>query len=254
MIRFSAFLVAVALGLLVAGVVTSKLMLVYVAIGVSGVALLALGTGALIKRNELFGQSKTAGPERQAWPEPASAAGAYVPPGQPEPQVAPWEAPVAAASAWPAAAQPAPSRAGYLPAEQPLPTQPVKAQPPAAAGTAARRPPRGSRPPLQAPGSGAWMLPLPSPSARYAVPSRRPPPLPSPLSPLNLPHPARCHPRSPRLPSPLLPSPPKASARRAGPAGRRCASSQPHHPLKTSSPLKTSQGSRTRTSSPPTTT
>ena len=61
MIRFSAFLVAAALGLLVAGVVTSRLMLVYVAIGVSGVALLALGAGALIKRNELFGQSKPAG-------------------------------------------------------------------------------------------------------------------------------------------------------------------------------------------------
>jgi len=41
-IRFSALLVAVAVGLLVAGVVTSKLMLVYVAIAVSGVALLAL--------------------------------------------------------------------------------------------------------------------------------------------------------------------------------------------------------------------
>ena len=47
MIRFSAFLVAVAVGLLVAGVVTSKLLLVYIAIGVSGVALLALGVGAV---------------------------------------------------------------------------------------------------------------------------------------------------------------------------------------------------------------
>ncbi|HLN66029.1 MAG TPA: hypothetical protein VK280_01970, partial [Streptosporangiaceae bacterium] len=133
MIRFSAFLVAAALGLLVAGVVTSRLILVYVAIGVSGVALLALGAGALIKRNELFGQSKPAGPEL-ARPAPA---GAYVPPGQPEPQVAPWEAPVAAASAWPAPAQqPAPSRAGYLPAEQPPPVQPVTAQPADAAATA----------------------------------------------------------------------------------------------------------------------
>ena len=132
MIRFSAFLVAAALGLLVAGVVTSRLMLVYVAIGVSGVALLALGAGALIKRHELFGQSEPAGPELARPP----AAGAYVPPGQPEPRVAPWEAPVAAASAWPAAAPSAPSRAGYLPAEQPLPVQPVKAQPADAAATA----------------------------------------------------------------------------------------------------------------------
>jgi len=62
-IRFSAFLVAVAVGLLVAGVVTSKLTLVYVAIGVSGVALLALGVGAVVKRKELFGRSTPAEPK-----------------------------------------------------------------------------------------------------------------------------------------------------------------------------------------------
>ncbi len=54
MIRFSAFLVVVAFGLLVAGVVTSKLLLVYIAIGVSGLALLALGIGAVVKRRGLF--------------------------------------------------------------------------------------------------------------------------------------------------------------------------------------------------------
>ena len=86
MIRFSAFLVAVALGLLVAGVVTSKLMLVYVAIGVSGVALLALGVGALLKRNELLGRPRTAEPE-PVRAEPAAAA--YLPPAQPEVQAAP---------------------------------------------------------------------------------------------------------------------------------------------------------------------
>ena len=48
MIRFSASLVVVAVGLLIAGVVTSRLMLVYIAIGVSGLALLALGIGAAI--------------------------------------------------------------------------------------------------------------------------------------------------------------------------------------------------------------
>ena len=48
MIRFSAFLVVVAVGLLIAGVVTSKLLLVYIAIGVSGAALLALGIGAAV--------------------------------------------------------------------------------------------------------------------------------------------------------------------------------------------------------------
>src|SRR6516164_3910278 len=104
-------------------------MLVYVAIGVSGVALLALGVGALLKRNELFGQPKPAEPEL-ARPEPAAV---NLPPAQPEPQVAPWEAAISAASAWPAAAPPAPSRAGYLPAEQPLqptPLQPMPLQPP----------------------------------------------------------------------------------------------------------------------------
>ncbi|MFZ1997037.1 MAG: hypothetical protein WAU75_23180, partial [Solirubrobacteraceae bacterium] len=60
MIRFAAFLVVVAVGLLVAGVVTSKLALVYVAIGVSAVALLSLGIGAAIKRRELFGTPETA--------------------------------------------------------------------------------------------------------------------------------------------------------------------------------------------------
>ena len=70
MIRFSAFLVAVAVGLLVAGVVTSRLMLVYAAIGVSGVALLALAIGALIKRRELFGQPESLVPVSPRLPAP----------------------------------------------------------------------------------------------------------------------------------------------------------------------------------------
>ena len=60
MIRFSAFLVVVAVGVLVAGVVTSKLLLVYIAIGVSGVALLALVIGAAVNWRELTGKPKTA--------------------------------------------------------------------------------------------------------------------------------------------------------------------------------------------------
>jgi len=104
-IRFSAFLVAVAVGLLVAGVVTSKLTLVYVAIGVSGVALLALGAGTLINRKELFGPPASTEPKpaepQLARPEPTAV---HVSPGQPGPQVAPWEATVPAASAWPPAA------------------------------------------------------------------------------------------------------------------------------------------------------
>ena len=107
MIRFSAFLVVVAVGLLVAGVVTSKLTLVYVAIAVSGVALVALGIGALVKRKELFGRSTSAEQKpaepQLARPEPAAA---YTSPGQSAPQVAPWEASVPAAAAWPAATAP----------------------------------------------------------------------------------------------------------------------------------------------------
>lgn len=60
MIRFSAVLVVVATGMLVVGVVTSDLKLVYVAIGVSSVALLALGAGWMLKRDELLGQGAAA--------------------------------------------------------------------------------------------------------------------------------------------------------------------------------------------------
>ena len=70
MIRFSAFLVVVAVGLLVAGVVTSKLLLVYIAIGVSGVALLALGIGAAVNWRELTGKT---GSRRTGTAEPGTA-------------------------------------------------------------------------------------------------------------------------------------------------------------------------------------
>jgi hypothetical protein len=64
-IRFSAGLVVVAIGVLIGGVATSKLSLVYVAIAVSAVALIVLAIGVALKRNELFG----GGPEHA----PASA-------------------------------------------------------------------------------------------------------------------------------------------------------------------------------------
>jgi hypothetical protein len=53
-IRFSAALVVVAIGVLIAGVATSSLLLVYVAIGISAVALLVLAAGVALKRDELF--------------------------------------------------------------------------------------------------------------------------------------------------------------------------------------------------------
>ena len=59
MIRFSAGLVVVAIGVLIGGVATSKLSLVYVAIAVSAFALIVLAIGVALKRDELFGS----GPE-----------------------------------------------------------------------------------------------------------------------------------------------------------------------------------------------
>jgi hypothetical protein len=53
-IRFSAALVVVAIGVLIGGVAASSLPLVYLAIGLSGVALLVLATGVLLKRDQLF--------------------------------------------------------------------------------------------------------------------------------------------------------------------------------------------------------
>jgi len=57
-IRFSAALVAVAIGVLIGGIATSKLLLVYLAIVVSAVALVALAIGVVLKREELFGESQ----------------------------------------------------------------------------------------------------------------------------------------------------------------------------------------------------
>ena len=58
MIRFSAALVAVAIGVLIGGIATSKLLLVYIAIVVSAVALVALIIGVVLRRDELFGEEQ----------------------------------------------------------------------------------------------------------------------------------------------------------------------------------------------------
>jgi hypothetical protein len=71
-IRFSAALVAVAIGVLIGGIATSKLLLVYIAIVVSAVALLALAIGVVLKREVLFGEAQGLVP-----------AGAGAPPGPP---------------------------------------------------------------------------------------------------------------------------------------------------------------------------
>ncbi len=113
MIVFSAFLVVIAVGLLVAGVVTSKLALVYVAIGVSGVSLLALGLGAILRRKELFGQARETAP---AQPQQVPA---QVPPAQSDLAELPQPVAAPAGYGWSAAAQPAPPQAGYLPPAAP---------------------------------------------------------------------------------------------------------------------------------------
>jgi len=98
-IRFSAFLVVVAFGLLVAGVHANKLLLVYLAIGVSGVALLSLGIGAAVKWREFFGTSRAAAPD--------------VPVADPVPAQAP-EVPVQASKPVPAGASAAQARSGSV--------------------------------------------------------------------------------------------------------------------------------------------
>jgi hypothetical protein len=61
-IRFSAALVVVAIGVLIGGIVASELLLVYIAIGLSAVALVALATGVALKRGELFGEGQGLAP------------------------------------------------------------------------------------------------------------------------------------------------------------------------------------------------
>jgi len=72
-IRFSAVLVVVAIGVLIGGIATSKLLLVYVAIGLSAAALVALAIGVVLKREELFSE------QGQALAPAAAGAGADEP-------------------------------------------------------------------------------------------------------------------------------------------------------------------------------
>jgi hypothetical protein len=61
-IRFSAALVAAAIGVLIGGIASSELLLVYIAIAVSAVALVVLAIGVLLKREELFGEGQGLAP------------------------------------------------------------------------------------------------------------------------------------------------------------------------------------------------
>jgi hypothetical protein len=61
-IRFSAALVAVAIGVLVGGIAASELVLVYIAIVMSAIALVVLAIGVMLKREELFGEGQGLAP------------------------------------------------------------------------------------------------------------------------------------------------------------------------------------------------
>ncbi len=73
MIRFSPFLVVAAFGLLAAGVVTSQLALVYLAIAVGVVSLLTLVVGILLNRDDVFGKTRQSAADGPAEPDVASA-------------------------------------------------------------------------------------------------------------------------------------------------------------------------------------
>ena len=68
MIRFSAIVsvVAIAIGLLIAGAVSGELTLVYVSIGLAALALLMLIVGVVVWRDEVFGPTAVAGKQTTA--------------------------------------------------------------------------------------------------------------------------------------------------------------------------------------------
>ncbi|MGH3207817.1 MAG: hypothetical protein ACRDNO_08640, partial [Trebonia sp.] len=99
MIRFSAALVAVAIGVLIGGIATGKLLLVYIAIVVSAVALVVLAIGVMLKREELFGEGQGLVPAvAGAGPVPLARFGGSQVKAPPSAPVAPPPAGVAAPS------------------------------------------------------------------------------------------------------------------------------------------------------------
>jgi len=69
-IKASALLVALAIGLLVAGVAGSSLLMVYVSIGVCAAAALVLAAGVLSHWSEIFGRREARPATQGAWSEP----------------------------------------------------------------------------------------------------------------------------------------------------------------------------------------
>jgi hypothetical protein len=114
-IRFSAVLVAVAIGVLIVGGVTSRLALVYTAIVVSAAALVILAIGVLLKREEIFGNRPGLAPAEVG-------AGPAVPAGAPGRDLSGGAAPATLVSAGvlsgSAASGSAPAPAGRTPDRQ----------------------------------------------------------------------------------------------------------------------------------------
>src|SRR6476661_4139305 len=136
LIRFGIILTdfVTAIGLLVAGVVTSSLQLVYLAIGVSGLAAVMLIAGVIIWREEVFGPA-AGGKAARVRPQPGPAGqqqpAAPLSPPAPAVPLAPAGSPGEAAARTAAAAGPgpaSPSPAGPVPV-RPLPVSPLPGSP-----------------------------------------------------------------------------------------------------------------------------
>jgi hypothetical protein len=180
-IRFSAALVAVAIGVLIGGIATSKLLLVYIAIVVSAVALLALAIGVVVKREELFGEGQGLVPA-DAGAAPVLPARTGESPNQSKPVAS---VPPSAPFQGPAAGYGSPfdgtafGRASFDSAVQAAP--PVTAAPPSVASPAAPHGQGRDRgadpvPPWEArPARGQWSSsPLPGSAAASTVPDWMP--------------------------------------------------------------------------------
>jgi hypothetical protein len=238
-IRFSAVLVIGAIGVLIGGIVTSKLLLVYVAIGLSAAALVALAIGVVLKREELFseqGQALAPATAGAGADEPLlSGKPSTLPNGLVDPPDTPPPAPPAAAFGQAArgAGKSGKDRSGHQAFGQPAHGQaapPAREAPPSRdqSGRMARQPnpPRreqragGPAPGQNAPAPGQY-APAPGRSApapgQYARPFRSGGPWP-PAAPATAPGPLAPRPPAPRPPAPRPPAPrPPAPAASAAP-------------------------------------
>ncbi len=148
MIKTSALLVVVAIGLLVAGVLASSLQMVYVSIGVCAVAALLLAAGVLSHWSEIFGPRE---------PRPSGVPQSWSPQAGQCP--VPASAPVLASAQAPGDQGQRDQVTGAEADRDPAPGTPAREDRRSRRGAAARRPPA---PPAE----------VVSPQAGFAVPGR----------------------------------------------------------------------------------